>query len=38
LPRMDQVVDSAANVAIMSLLDCFSGYHQCWIASCCLAC
>jgi hypothetical protein len=29
LPRMDQVVDSAANVAIMSLLDCFSGYHQC---------
>jgi hypothetical protein len=32
LPRMDQVVDSAANVAIMSLLDCFSGYHQCWMA------
>jgi hypothetical protein len=32
LPRMDQVVDYAANAAIMSLLDCFSGYHQCWIA------
>jgi hypothetical protein len=32
LPRMDQVVDSAANAAIMSLLDCFSGYHQCWMA------
>jgi hypothetical protein len=32
LPRMDQVVDSAANAAVMSLLDCFSGYHQCWMA------
>jgi hypothetical protein len=32
LPRMDQVIDSAANAAIMSLLDCFSGYHQCWMA------
>jgi hypothetical protein len=32
LPRMDQAVDSAANAAIMSLLDCFSGYHQCWMA------
>jgi hypothetical protein len=32
LPRMDQVVDSAANAVIMSLLDCFSGYHQCWMA------
>jgi hypothetical protein len=31
LPRMDQVIDSAANVAIMSLLNCFSGYHQCWM-------
>jgi hypothetical protein len=29
LPRMDQVIDSAASAAIMSLLDCFSGYHQC---------
>jgi hypothetical protein len=32
LPRMDQVVDSAANAAVMSLVDCFSGYHQCWMA------
>jgi hypothetical protein len=32
LPRMDQVIDSAANADIMSLLDCFSGYHQCWMA------
>jgi hypothetical protein len=32
LPRMDQVIDSTASVAIMSLLDCFSGYHQCWMA------
>jgi hypothetical protein len=31
LPRMDQVVDSVANAAIVSLLDCFSGYHQCWM-------
>jgi hypothetical protein len=29
LPRMDQVVDYAANATVMSLLDCFSGYHQC---------
>jgi hypothetical protein len=29
LPRMDQVTDSTANTAIMSLLDCFSCYHQC---------
>jgi hypothetical protein len=32
LPRMDQVIDSVASVAIMSLLDCFSSYHQCWMA------
>jgi hypothetical protein len=32
LRRMDQVVDSMANAAVMSLLDCFSGYHQCWMA------
>jgi hypothetical protein len=32
LPRMDQVIDSAASATIMSLLDCFSGYHQCWVA------
>jgi hypothetical protein len=28
LPRMDQVINSAASAAIMSLLDCFYGYHQ----------
>jgi hypothetical protein len=32
LLRMDQVINSAANAAIMSPLDCFSGYHQCWMA------
>jgi hypothetical protein len=30
-PRMDQVIDSVASTAIMSLLDCFSGYYQCWM-------
>jgi hypothetical protein len=30
-PRMDLVIDSAANAATMSLLDCFSSYHQCWM-------
>jgi hypothetical protein len=28
LPRIDKVVDSAAGCEVMSLLDCFSGYHQ----------
>ena len=28
LPRIDRVVDDAANNQLMSLLDCFSGYHQ----------
>jgi hypothetical protein len=32
LPRMDQVIDSVASAAIMSLLDCFSGYHHCCMA------
>jgi hypothetical protein len=32
LPRMDQVIDSAVSAAIMSLLDCFSDYHLCWMA------
>jgi hypothetical protein len=31
LARTDQVVDSAANAMVMSLLDYFSGYHQCWM-------
>jgi hypothetical protein len=28
LPRIDKIVDSAAGCELMSLLDCFSGYHQ----------
>jgi ribonuclease HI len=28
LPRIDKIVDSAADCEVMSLLDCFSGYHQ----------
>jgi hypothetical protein len=28
LPRIDKIVDSAAGYEVMSLLDCFSGYHQ----------
>jgi hypothetical protein len=28
LPRIDKIVDSAAGSEVMSLLDCFSGYHQ----------
>jgi hypothetical protein len=32
LPRMDRVIDLAASAAILSLLDCFSVYHQCWMA------
>jgi hypothetical protein len=31
-PRMDRIIDSAASATIMSLLDCFSSYHQCWMA------
>ena len=31
LPRIDRVVDDAANSQLMSLLDCFSGYHQIWM-------
>jgi hypothetical protein len=27
LPRIDKIVDSAAECEVMSLLDCFSGYH-----------
>jgi hypothetical protein len=26
---MDQVIDSTTSAAIMSLVDCVSGYHQC---------
>lgn len=28
LPRIDKIVDSAAGCEVVSLLDCFSGYHQ----------
>jgi hypothetical protein len=28
LPRIDKIVDSTAGCEVMSLLDCFSGYHQ----------
>jgi ribonuclease HI len=28
LPRIDKIVDSAAECEVMSLLDCFSGYQQ----------
>jgi hypothetical protein len=28
LPRIDQVIDSTAHCALLSFLDCYSGYHQ----------
>jgi hypothetical protein len=28
LPRIDKIVDSAVGCDVMSLLDCFSGYHE----------
>jgi len=28
LPRIDEVVDSAAECELLSFLDCYSGYHQ----------
>jgi hypothetical protein len=28
LPRIDSLVDAAATLELMSLLDCYSGYHQ----------
>jgi hypothetical protein len=31
LPRIDKIVDSAAGCEVMSLLDCFSGYHQIYV-------
>jgi hypothetical protein len=31
LPRIDSLVDAAATLELMSLLDCYSGYHQIWI-------
>jgi hypothetical protein len=31
LPRIDSLVDAAAPSELMSLLDCYSGYHQIWM-------
>jgi hypothetical protein len=31
LPRIDSHVDAAATSELMSLLDCYSGYHQIWM-------
>ena len=33
LSRIDKLVDIAAGCEVMSLLDCFSGYHQIWLNS-----
>jgi hypothetical protein len=31
LPRIDSLVDAAATSELMSLLDCYSGYHRIWM-------
>jgi ribonuclease HI len=31
LQRMDSLVDAAASSELMTLLDCYSGYHQIWM-------
>jgi hypothetical protein len=31
LPRIDSLVDAAASLELMSLLDCYTGYHQIWM-------
>jgi hypothetical protein len=31
LPRIDIIIDQAAGCEMLSLLDCFSGYHQVWM-------
>jgi hypothetical protein len=31
LPIIDSLVDAAATLELMSLLDCYSGYHQIWM-------
>ena len=33
LPRIDKIVDDAANGQLMSVLDCFSGYQEIWMRS-----
>jgi hypothetical protein len=31
LPRIDIIIDQSAGCEMLSLLDCFSGYHQVWM-------
>jgi hypothetical protein len=31
LPRIDSLVDTTSSSELMSLLDCYSGYHQIWM-------
>ena len=31
LPRIDSLIDAATTSELMSLLDCYSGYHQIWM-------
>jgi hypothetical protein len=31
LPRIDSLVNAAATSELMSLLDCYSGYHEIWM-------
>jgi ribonuclease HI len=31
LPKIDSLVDAATSSELMSLLDCYSGYHQIWM-------
>jgi hypothetical protein len=31
LPRIDSLLNAAAALELMSLLDCYSGYHQIWM-------
>jgi hypothetical protein len=31
LPRIDSLVDAATSSELMSLLDCYLGYHQIWM-------
>jgi hypothetical protein len=31
LPRIDSLVDASASSELMSLLDCYSDYHQIWM-------
>jgi hypothetical protein len=32
LPRIDKIVDSTAGCEVMSLIDCFSSYHQIFLS------